>query len=218
MLGYGVGVANGTDAITLGLMSCGIGQDDEVILPVNTFVATLVGIIRAGATPVFVDCDPETALIDLHAVEANITSKTKCVIPVHLYGQMVSPKRLWSLARQYNLIIFEDAAQAHLAYREGYRAGSIGSAAAFSFYPSKNLGGLGDGGMVLTRDDEIAEAVVSLRNYGANRKYSYTRQGGMNSRLDTLQAAVLAIKLPFLSDWNMHAIKLRNIMTNSLRL
>jgi dTDP-4-amino-4,6-dideoxygalactose transaminase len=147
---YGVGVASGTDAIALGLQACQIGSGDEVILPVNTFVATLIGVIRAGAKPIFVDCDPQTALIDLEAAARAITPQTKAIIPVHLYGQMVSPHQLLDFADTFKVLIFEDAAQAHLAEREGFRAGSVGSAAAFSFYPSKNLGAFGDGGMLFT--------------------------------------------------------------------
>lgn len=199
---YGVGMGCGTDAIALGLAACGIGAGDEVILPVNTFVATLIGIIRSGATPVFVDCDPETALIDLAAADAAVTTKTRAIIPVHLYGQMVSPSALQALAEKYGLMIIEDAAQAHLAEREGYRAGSIGTAAAFSFYPSKNLGAIGDGGMLLTQQELVAQTARSLRNYGAVRKYFHTESGGTNSRLDTLQAAVLNLKLPLLPAWN----------------
>ncbi|MCY7391977.1 MAG: DegT/DnrJ/EryC1/StrS aminotransferase family protein, partial [Leptolyngbyaceae cyanobacterium CAN_BIN12] len=198
---YGVGVACGTDAIALGLQACGIGKGDEVILPANTFVATLIGVLRNGATPIFVDCDPQTALIDLNATAQAITPKTRAIVPVHLYGQMVSPRRLLELASTYNLVIFEDAAQAHLAEREGYRAGSVGTAAAFSFYPSKNLGGFGDGGMVVTREEIVAQTMRSLRNYGAPRKYFHTDYG-TNSRLDTLQAAVLKTKLPYLQGWN----------------
>ncbi|NJN03019.1 MAG: DegT/DnrJ/EryC1/StrS aminotransferase family protein [Leptolyngbyaceae cyanobacterium SL_1_1] len=199
---YGVGVACGTDAIALGLQACGVGVGDEVILPANTFVATLIGILRTGAKPILVDCDPATALIDLAAAEAAITAKTRAIVPVHLYGQMVSPSALRQLAQRYKLIIFEDAAQAHLAKREGDRAGSVGSAAAFSFYPSKNLGALGDGGMLVTDTDKIAQTARSLRNYGAKRKYFHTEAGGTNSRLDTLQAAALQVKLPHLSTWN----------------
>lgn len=198
---YGVGVACGTDAIALGLQACGIGPGDEVILPANTFVATLIGVLHAGATPIFVDCDPETALIDLQAAEKAITEQTKAIVPVHLYGQMVSPKQLLDLAGTHNLIIFEDAAQAHEASREGYKAGSIGKAAAFSFYPSKNLGAAGDGGMLVTSDAEVAKKMRSLRNYGAPQKYLHVEYG-TNSRLDTLQAAVLNVKLPHLQDWN----------------
>lgn len=198
---YGIGVASGTDAIALGLQACGIGTGDEVILPVNTFIATLIGVLRTGATPVFVDCDPQTALIDLVAAEKAITAKTRVVIPVHLYGQMVDPQYLLKLASTYDLLIFEDAAQAHLAEKEGCRAGSVGIAAAFSFYPSKNLGCLGDGGMLVTQDANIVQKMRTLRNYGAPRKYFHTDYG-TNSRLDTLQAAVLNVKLPYLADWN----------------
>jgi dTDP-4-amino-4,6-dideoxygalactose transaminase len=198
---HGVGVASGTDAIALGLRACGIGEGDEVILPANTFVATLIGVLRSGATPIFVDCDPQTALIDLMAAEKAITTRTRAIIPVHLYGQMVSPRRLLDLSSTYDLLIFEDAAQAHLAERDGYRAGSIGLAAAFSFYPSKNLGAFGDGGMFVTQEAIIAQTMRSLRNYGATRKYFHTDYG-TNSRLDTIQAAVLQAKLPHLYDWN----------------
>ena len=197
----GIGVACGTDAIALGLQACGIRPGDEVILPANTFVATLIGVIRSGATPILVDCELQTALIDLDAAEKAITPKTKAIVPVHLYGQMVSPSKLLKLAQKYNLIIFEDAAQAHLAQREGYRPGSIGTAAAFSFYPSKNLGAFGDGGMVVTADETVAKKVRTLRNYGAPKKYLHTEYG-TNSRLDTIQAAVLNVKLPHLEQWN----------------
>lgn len=199
---YGVGVGCGTDAIALGLTACGIGEGDEVILPANTFVATLIGVLRCGATPIFVDCDPETALMDLAAAEAAITPRTRVLLPVHLYGQLVSPTALKALAQKHDLLIFEDAAQAHLAERDGYRAGSIGTAAAFSFYPSKNLGGIGDGGMLLTQAELVAQTVRSLRNYGAVRKYFHTEAAGTNSRLDTLQASVLGLKLPHLPAWN----------------
>ncbi|PZO23080.1 MAG: erythromycin biosynthesis sensory transduction protein eryC1 [Leptolyngbya foveolarum] len=199
---YGVGVGCGTDAIALGLRACGITAGDEVILPANTFIATLIGIVRTGATPILVDCDPQTALIDLDAAERAITPRTKAIVPVHLYGQMVSPTALIALAKRHHLIIFEDAAQAHLAQREGYRAGSIGMAAGFSFYPSKNLGGLGDGGMLVTPQEAVAQTVRSLRNYGATRKYFHTDPGGVNSRLDTIQAGVLQLKLPHMEAWN----------------
>ena len=198
---YGIGVACGTDAIALGLKAGGIQPGDEVILPANTFIATLIGVQRTGATPILVDCDRRTALIDLEAAETAITPKTRALVPVHLYGQMVSPSKLRHLAEKYNLIIFEDAAQAHLAAAEGYRAGSIGMGAAFSFYPSKNLGGFGDGGMVVTSSREVAEKMRTLRNYGAPKKYLHT-EVGTNSRLDTLQAAILKTKLPHLPEWN----------------
>ena len=142
---WGVGVASGTDAIALGLRACGIGAGDEVLVPANTFIASAIGVLQAGAIPVFVDCDSQTALIDLERAAKAVTQKTRAIVPVHLYGQMVSPKQLLDFAASYNLTIFEDAAQAHLAAREGYRAGSVGRAAAFSFYPSKNLGAFGNG-------------------------------------------------------------------------
>jgi dTDP-4-amino-4,6-dideoxygalactose transaminase len=198
---YGIGVGCGTDAIALGLQACGIKAGDEVILPTNTFVATLIGVVRAGAKPILVDCDAQTALIDLEAAEKAITPQTKAIVPVHLYGQLVSPEKLLAIAKKYNLIIFEDAAQAHLAEREGYRAGSIGKAAAFSFYPSKNLGAFGSGGMVVTNDEAVAKKMKTLRNYGAPKKYLHTELG-TNSRLDTIQAAILNVKLPHLEAWN----------------
>ncbi|MBW4569771.1 MAG: DegT/DnrJ/EryC1/StrS family aminotransferase [Tolypothrix carrinoi HA7290-LM1] len=198
---YGIGVASGTDAIALGLQACNIGAGDEVILPANTFVATLIAVLRAGAKPIFVDCDPKTALIDLEAAARAITPHTKAIIPVHLYGQMVSPQQLLDFADRYKVLIFEDAAQAHLAERDGYRAGSVGIAAAFSFYPSKNLGAFGDGGILLTKDADVAQKMTRLRNYGASSKYYHT-EAGTNSRLDTMQAAVLLEKLPYLPNWN----------------
>jgi dTDP-4-amino-4,6-dideoxygalactose transaminase len=198
---YGIGVACGTDAIALGLKACGIQPGDEVILPANTFIATLIGVERAGAIPVLVDCDRWTALIDLEAAEKAITPKTRAILPVHLYGQMVSPQKLRYLAEKYRLIVLEDCAQAHLAEKEGDRAGSIGMAAAFSFYPSKNLGAFGDGGIVVTSDPEVAQKMRTLRNYGAPKKYLHT-EVGTNSRLDTLQAAILKTKLPHLAQWN----------------
>lgn len=198
---YGIGVACGTDAIALGLQACGIGNGDEIILPANTFVATLIGVLRAGCTPILVDCDPKTALIDLTAAEKVITKRTRAIIPVHLYGQMVSPRQLLNFAEAHKLIIFEDAAQAHLAQKQGYRAGSIGIAAAFSFYPSKNLGAFGDGGILITNNADINKKMRTLRNYGAPQKYFHTEYG-TNSRLDTIQAAILNAKLPYLENWN----------------
>jgi len=216
---YGIGVACGTDAIALGLQACGIQPGDEIIIPANTFIATIIGVIQAKAIPVLVDCDPETALIDLTAAETAITSKTKVILPVHLYGQMVSPTQLLNLANRHNLIIFEDAAQGHLAEREGYRAGSFGKAAAFSFYPSKNLGSFGDGGMLITNDTEVAQKMRTLRNYGAPSKYLHT-EIGTNSRLDNLQAAVLNVKFPYLEKWNRDrtlAAQYYNILLEPLR-
>ncbi|MBD2678462.1 MULTISPECIES: DegT/DnrJ/EryC1/StrS aminotransferase family protein [Nostoc] len=212
---YGVGVASGTDAIALGLQACNIGVGDEVILPANTFIATLIGVLRAGAKPILVDCDGQTALIDLEAAAKAITPQTKAIIPVHLYGQMVSPQKLFDFADTYKLLIFEDAAQAHLAQRDGYHAGSVGIAAAFSFYPSKNLGAFGDGGMLLTRNSDVAQKMVRLRNYGASQKYFHT-EPGTNSRLDTLQAAILHQKLPHLPEWNRDRLTIAQEYDNEL--
>ena len=203
---YAIGVACGTDAISLGLKACGICPDDEVIVPANTFIATIIGVIHAGATPVLVDCDPQTALIDLEAAQKRVTAKTKAIVPVHLYGQMVSPKQLLDFAKANNLLIFEDSAQAHLAEKEGYKAGSVGLAAGFSFYPSKNLGCFGNGGMTITNDAEVARKMRSLRNYGAPSKYLHTELG-TNSRLDTIQAAILQVKLPHLASWNSDRLR-----------
>ncbi|WP_159787368.1 DegT/DnrJ/EryC1/StrS family aminotransferase [Sodalinema gerasimenkoae] len=198
---HGIGVACGTDAIALGLQACGIGKGDEVIVPANTFIATVIGVLHAEATPVLVDCDPDTALIDLEAVERAITPRTRAILPVHLYGQLVSPRQLREIAAIHQLILFEDAAQAHLGQRDGETAGSVGMAAAFSFYPSKNLGTAGNGGIVVTNQADVAERVRSLRNYGAPKKYVHVYRG-TNSRLDTLQGTILNVKLPHLAHWN----------------
>lgn len=198
---HGIGVASGTDALALGMRAAGIQGGDEVLVPANTFIATIIGVLRTGATPVLVDCDPDTALIDLEAAVQKITPRTKAIAPVHLYGQLVPPQALKDFATAYNLLIIEDAAQAHLAHRDGVTAGSMGKIAAYSFYPSKNLGAMGDGGMVLTDDPEIAEKIRAYRNYGAREKYVH-QEWGTNSRLDNLQAAVLGLKLPHLRDWN----------------
>lgn len=198
---YGVGVGSGTDAIALGLQACGIQKGDKVLVPANTFIATVIGVLRARATPVLVDCDLATGLIDLEAASRVVTPKTKAIVPVHLYGQMVSPQALQAFAQAHNVFIFEDAAQAHLANRDGVIAGAIGRGAAYSFYPSKNLGAFGDGGMLVTSEDAIAQKVRCYRNYGAAQKYIHT-EAGINSRLDNLQAAILDVKLPYLNSWN----------------
>ena len=197
---YGIGVGSESDAITLGLHGCGIGAGDEVLLPAHLPIATLLGVVRSGATPVLVDCHLDTGLMDLVAAEKLITPKTRAIIPVHLYGQMVSPVQLLSLASTYDVMIFEDASQAPFAERDGYRAGSVGMAASFSFHPTRNLSALGDAAMVVTREGIVAQTVRSLRNCGAPRKHYHTDIGAQ-SRLDTLQAAVLGVKLPYLPAW-----------------
>jgi dTDP-4-amino-4,6-dideoxygalactose transaminase len=198
---HAAGVANGTDALILALKALGVGQNDEVILPANSFVATAEAIVHAGATPVFVDIHPDTYGIDVNGIEDRITSKTKVMIPVHLYGQPADMRRVLELAKAYSLYVIEDSAQAHGARYHGRRAGSFGDAACFSFYPAKNLGACGDGGAVVTNNDALAEAVRRLRDHGGLKKYEHDVVG-YNSRLDTLQAAVLDIKLRNLEERN----------------
>jgi dTDP-4-amino-4,6-dideoxygalactose transaminase len=198
---HAIGVGTGLDAIELALRAFEVGPGDEVITPANTFIATVLAIMAVGARPVFVDMDAATYGIDVGAIDAAITSRTKAIVPVHLYGQPVDLDGVMAVARRHNLVVIEDAAQAHGARYKGRRAGSIGHAAAFSFYPSKNLGALGDGGMITTSDDRAAARLRLLHNYGQRVKY-YHSIPGTNSRLDTLQAAVLSLKLPHLDGWN----------------
>ncbi|HXF67601.1 MAG TPA: DegT/DnrJ/EryC1/StrS family aminotransferase [Burkholderiales bacterium] len=196
-----VGVGNGLEALYLILHAYGIGPGDEVIVPSNTFIATWLAVSQCGATPVPVEPDPTTYNIEPAHVEAAITSRTRAIIPVHLYGQPVDMDPINAIGEKYGLVVIEDAAQAHGACYKGRRVGSLCHAAGFSFYPSKNLGALGDGGAVLTNDAEIAEKVRRLRNYGSTIKYEHDLQG-FNSRLDELQAAILRVKLAKLDEWN----------------
>lgn len=191
---FGVGVDNGTNALTLALRALGVGPGDEVITVPNTAVPTVSAIVTAGATPRFVDIDPRTYLMDVSQVESAITKRTKCLLPVHLYGQCVAMERLQEVAHAYGLHIIEDCAQAHGASRHGRRAGSWGEAAAFSFYPTKILGAYGDAGMVVTSDAEIAEHLRRLRFYGMEGSY-YAEEHGYNSRLDEVHAEILRRKL-----------------------
>ena len=196
-----VGVASGTDALELALRAAGVGRDDEVILPVNTFIATALSVARAGARPVFVDCDPVHYLIDPERAEAAVTPQTRAIVPVHLYGQMAPMDSLAQLAERHSLSLIEDAAQAQGATQQGAHVGAWSAAAATSFYPGKNLGAYGDAGAVLTSDDAVARDLRRLRNYGSEVKYHHPIQG-FNSRLDTLQAVVLRAKLRYLREWN----------------
>lgn len=198
---YCVGVANGTDAIELALRAAGIGAGSRVVLPANTFIATAEAVARAGAVPVLVDCDDEHLLIDTDAAAEAIEGGVRAVIGVHLYGQMAPLDRLVDVATESGVLLFEDAAQAQGATRNGAAIGSLGVAAATSFYPGKNLGAYGDAGAVVTSDPGIAEVLRALRNHGSARRY-YHDHLGMNARLDTLQAVVLAAKLPHLEEWN----------------
>jgi dTDP-4-amino-4,6-dideoxygalactose transaminase len=196
-----VGVGNGTDAMEIALRAAGIGPGDEVLVPANTFVATAIGVIRAGGRPVYVDCDERTMLVDLDAAAKVVGPRVRALVPVHLAGRLVDPDTLRSFARAHPVRIVEDAAQAHGAQDHAGRAGSIGVAAAFSFYPGKNLGAFGDAGAVTTPDGRLAELVRQLRDHGQRRKYEHLRLG-CNARLDALQAAVLRVKLPHLESWN----------------
>lgn len=196
-----VGVANGLDALRLVLLAWGIGAGDEVIVPSHTFIATWLAVSQTGATPVPVEVDAATFNIDPALVEAAVTPRTRAIIPVHLYGQPADMGPLRAVASRHGLLVLEDAAQAHGARYRGRRTGGLGDAAAFSFYPGKNLGALGDGGAVTTDDDDLAREVRLLANYGSARKYEHLRKG-VNSRLDELQAAVLRAKLPRLDHWN----------------
>ena len=197
---YAVGLATGTDALFLGFTALGIGAGDEVITAANSFIASATGISLCGATPVFADINPRTYNLDPRAVEAKITSRTKAILPVHLYGQSADMDALLDIAERHNLKVVEDASQAHGAEYKGRRVGSIGHVAAFSFYPGKNLGAFGDGGAATTNDPEIAEKLKMLRNYGQSKKYHHDFIA-FNSRLDTMQAAVLRVKLKYLEFW-----------------
>lgn len=211
-----VGVGNGLDALHLLLRAYGIGQGDEVLVPANTFIATWLAVSQCGAIPVPVEPRAETHNIDPDALAAAITSRTRAIIPVHLYGQPADMDPINALARRYGLIVIEDAAQAQGAEYKGRRAGSLGNAAATSFYPGKNLGALGDGGAVLTNDASIADKVRLLRNYGSRIKYEH-QATGYNTRLDEMQAAFLRVKLVLLDDWNVRRRELANRYTAQLR-
>lgn len=196
-----VGMGNGTDALELALRAAGVGQGDECILPANTFVATAEAVHRAGATPVLVDMDPATFLIDSDAAMAAIGERTAAVLPVHLYGRLADTTAIRKAAGEYGAIVLEDAAQSQGASMDGVKAGSLGDIAATSFYPGKNLGAYGDAGAVLTDSDELAEKVRLLRAHGERTRYQH-EVVGYNSRLDTLQAVVLSAKLRRLDEWN----------------
>lgn len=196
-----IGVGNGLDALRLILSGLGVGEGDEVIVPANTFIATVLAVSYVGATPVLVDVDPDTYLLDADVIEKNVTERTKAVIAVHLYGRLCEMEKICDIAHRNNLYVIEDAAQSHGAVLGDRKAGSFGDAAAFSFYPGKNLGALGDGGAVTTNNEELAKRILALGNYGAFERYHHMYQG-CNSRLDELQAAFLLKKLSYLDLWN----------------
>jgi dTDP-4-amino-4,6-dideoxygalactose transaminase len=197
---YAIGCASGSDAILLALMAIDVGAGDEVITTPYTFFATVGSIVRLGARPVFVDIDEATFNLDVNQLDQAITDKTKAILPIHLFGQCADMDRINQLANAKNIPVIEDAAQAIGAEYKGKRAGSLGTMAAFSFYPSKNLGGAGDGGMLTTNDSALAEKLRALRAHGAKKKYFHDYVG-LNSRLDSLQAAILRVKLNYLDEW-----------------
>lgn len=198
---YAVGVASGTDALILSMEALDIGEGDEVITTPFTFFATTESISRVGARPVFVDIDPKTFNLDVNLIEEKITEKTKAIIPVHLFGQPADMDAIMKLAQKYNLKVIEDACQAIGAEYKGKKIGSFGDTACFSFFPSKNLGGAGDGGMVVANDAQVFEKIRLLRQHGSSKKYYHTILGH-NSRLDEIQAAMLLVKLKYLDLWN----------------
>jgi dTDP-4-amino-4,6-dideoxygalactose transaminase len=198
---HAVAVNSGTAGLHMALLAAELASGDEVIVPSFTFVATAESVVLAGARPVFVDIDPETYNIDAEKVEEAVTEKTKAIMPVHLFGQMADIDPIMEVAHKYNLAVIEDAAQSITSTYKGRKAGSIGTVGCFSFFPSKNLGAAGDGGMVVTNDEQLYDRLKLMRNHGANPKY-YHKFVGANFRLDPIQAAVLLVKLPHLSDWS----------------
>ncbi|MFH1860465.1 MAG: DegT/DnrJ/EryC1/StrS family aminotransferase [bacterium] len=212
---HGIGVNSGTDALLVSLMAYGVGREDEVITTPFTFIATAEVIALNGAKPVFVDIDPKTLNIDVGKIEAAITKKTKAIIPVHLYGQMADMDQIMDLAKKYNLIVIEDAAQAMLSEYKGRYAGSIGHTGCFSFFPAKNLGAYGDAGMILTNDEDTAKRLKMLRNHGSRVKYHHPLLG-CNSRLDEIQAAILRIKARYIKKWTQARRQIAKAYSESL--
>lgn len=198
---FALGVANGLDALNLIIKAYGFGNGDEIIVPANTYIATILAISENGCIPILVEPDIKTYNINPYSIEEKITSKTKAIMVVHLYGQAVQMEKIWKIAKKYNLKIIEDSAQAHGAIYQENRTGNLGDASGFSFYPGKNLGCIGDGGAVTTNDEELFNKIKAIANYGSDRKYHHIYKG-VNSRLDEIQAAVLDIKLKHLDSDN----------------
>jgi len=207
---FSIGLGSGTEALHLAVRAAEIGPGDEVLVPANTFIATAIGVTLAGATPVFVDVTESDFLIDFNDAEKKVTAKTKAIIPVHLYGRMVDPAKMLSFSANHKLFLIEDAAQSHGAEINGRRAGTVGKIGCFSFFPGKNLGAFGDAGGVTTEDPALHEKLMALRNYGSPKKYHHP-VFGTNSRLDSIQACVLRVKLPLLDQFNSSR---RNIARN----
>ena len=212
---YAVGVGSGTEALHLALVACGVEYGDEVITVANTCVPTISAISFVGATPVLIDVDEQTFTISPALIEERITEKTKAIIPVHLYGQCADMDAILAIAKKHNLYVIEDCAQSQGAMYKGRMAGTMGDMGAFSFYPSKNLGAFGDGGLVLTNNQQLAQKLTKLRNYGQEKRYYHSIKG-FNSRLDELQAAILSEKLPYLDQWNQRRREIASLYNNAL--
>ncbi len=213
---YGIGLSTGTDALVLALRACGIGQGDEVITVANTFIATVEAIALSGARPVFVDIDPDTYTMDWRQLDEVLTSRTRAIIPVHLYGHPADMQPILDFARLHGLRVIEDASQAHGAAYQGQRVGGIGDIGCFSFYFSKNLGAYGEAGICVTNDERLAEAIRKLRDHGSLIRYQHEILG-VNARLDEIQAAVLRVKLPYLEQWNAARQDHANFYTEQLQ-
>lgn len=211
-----VGISNGLDALHISLLALGVGTGDEVIVPSNTYIATALAVSYVGARPVFVEPDPVTYNIDVNKIEAAITKNTKCIMPVHLYGQACEMDAIVDIAKKHNLFIIEDNAQSQGALYNGKLTGTFGNINATSFYPGKNLGALGDAGAVTTNDEQLATLSKSLRNYGSHKKY-YNEVIGFNMRLDELQAAVLRVKLPHLKNWTEERMQIASFYNKYLQ-
>lgn len=212
---FGIGVNSGSDALYLAVKALGISNGDEVITVSHTMISTVDAIARNGATPVFVDIEPDTYVMNVSQIKAKITSRTRAIIPVHLYGHPVDMDSLMEIADKHNLYIIEDACQAHGTEYLNRKVGSIGDIGCFSFYPTKNLGAYGDGGMLVTNSEELADKLRKMRNYGQSKKYYYDFLG-VNSRLDEMQAAILRAKLRNLDEWNEKRRKLAKLYNERL--
>ena len=213
---YCIGVGNGLEALHIILRAYGIGEGDEVIVPSNTYIATALAITYAGATPIFIEPDEQTYNINPDLLVEKITKKTKAIIPVHLCGQACNMDPINEVAKKYNLKVIEDAAQAHGATYKGRKCGTLGDTAGFSFYPTKNLGALGDAGAITTNDEDLAKKVKALRNYGSEKHY-YNKYMGFNSRLDEMQAAILRVKLRHLEEFNKERKVIAQLYLNNLQ-
>lgn len=213
---YGIGVNSGSDALYLAVKALRIGQGDEVITVSHTFISAVDAIVRNGAKPVFVDIEPDTYCIDVTKIEEKITNKTIAILVAHLYGHPADMDSIMKIGKKYNLFVIEDACQAHAAEYKGKKVGGIGDAGCFSFYPAKNLGAYGDGGMIVTNNEELAKKLRILRNYGKPKKY-YHNFIGINSRLDEVQATVLRVKLKYLDEWTEKRRKIAKQYSNFLK-